>query len=238
MRIMTFNIQHALDYLRGVIDTDRFARAIAALGADVCGLNEVRGAGDLDGYTDQTNAIADALDCERYFAEAIRVDGRGPYGNALLSRYPIVEAETVLIPDPERREGGHYETRCVLRAVLDTEEGKVCVLVCHMGLEPEERESAVATLCRLIDQTVLPLVLMGDFNTQPDAAVLAPLRTRLQDTDALASTPGAPTYASFDPQMKIDYIFYRGLHCRSVQTVCEVVSDHFPILAEFTFLPD
>ena len=233
MRIMTFNIQHALDYQRGVIDTDRFARAIAAWGADVCGLNEVRGAGNLDGYTDQTNAIADVLGYDRRFGEAIRVDGRGPYGNALVSRYPIVEAETVLVPDPVRREGGSYETRCVLKAVLDTEEGRICVLVCHMGLELEERESAVATLCRLIDGTDLPLVLMGDFNAQPDAAVLAPLRERLQDTDDVADAPGAPTYASYDPHMKIDYIFYRGLRCRGAHTINEIVSDHFPIIAHF-----
>ena len=231
MRIMTFNIQHALDQSSQVIDTDRFARAIAAWGADVCGLNEVRGAGDLDGYTDQTNAIADVLGYDRCFAEAIRVCGRGPYGNALVSRYPIVEAETVLVPDPVRREGGSYETRCVLKAVLDTEEGRICVLVCHMGLEIEERESAVATLCRLIDATDLPIVLMGDFNAQPDAAVLAPLRERLRDTDELAETHGAPTFASYEPQMKIDYIFYRGLRCRGVRTVEEIVSDHFPIMA-------
>ncbi len=233
MRIMTFNIQHAWDHLRGVIDTERFARAIAEWGADVCGLNEVRGEGALEGYTDQTNAIADVLGYDRRFGEAIRVGGCGPYGNALVSRYPIVEAETVLVPDPVRREGDHYETRCVLKAVLDADGGRICVLVCHMGLEPEERENAVATLCRLIDETELPLVLMGDFNTQPNAAVLAPLRARLQDTDDLADLPNAPTYASYDPQMKIDYIFYRGLRCLGIQTIDEIVSDHFPILAHF-----
>lgn len=233
MRIMTFNIQHALDYRRGVIDTERFARAIADWGADVCGLNEVRGAGALEGYTDQTNAIADVLGYDRRFGEAIRVGGCGPYGNALVSRYPILEAETVLVPDPVHREGGHYETRCVLKTVLDTDEGKICVFVCHMGLEPEERESAVATLCRLIDETEMPLILMGDFNAQPDATELAPLRARLQDTDDFSDAPGAPTYASYDPHMKIDYIFYRGLRCTGARTMSEVVSDHFPIMAQF-----
>ena len=233
MRIMTFNIQHALDYRRGVIDTERFARAIADWGADVCGLNEVRAAGALEGYTDQTNAIADVLGYDRRFGEAIRVGGCGPYGNALVSRYPIMEAETVLVPDPVRREGGHYETRCVLKTVLDTDDGKICVLVCHMGLEPEERESAVATLCRLIDETEMPLILMGDFNAQPDATELSPLRARLQDTDDFSDAPGAPTYASYDPHMKIDYIFYRGLRCTGARTMSEVVSDHFPIMAQF-----
>ena len=177
--------------------------------------------------------LADVLGYDRRFGEAIRVGGCGPYGNALVSRYPIVEAETVLVPDPVRREGGSYETRCVLKAVLDTEEGRICVLVCHMGLEIEERESAVATLCRLIDETELPIVLMGDFNAQPDAAVLAPLRERLQDTDDVADAPGAPTYASYHPHMKIDYILYRGLRCCGARTVEEIVSDHFPIIARF-----
>ena len=37
-------------------------------------------------------------------------------------------------------------------------------------------------------------------------------------------------------RIKIDYLFYRGLECRSVKTIGEVVSDHLPIIAEFDFL--
>ena len=98
MKIMTFNIQHALDYKRQVIDTDFFVDAIKKYNPDICGLNEVRGEGPVEGYTDQTKAIGDGLSFNRYFAEAIKVEGTSPYGNALVSKYPIIKSETIKIP--------------------------------------------------------------------------------------------------------------------------------------------
>ena len=49
-------------------------------------------------------------------------------------------------------------------------------------------------------------------------------------TYALGSSVGIRLY---DPEKKIDYIFYRDLTCKNVTTVSEIVSDHFPIIAEF-----
>lgn len=89
MRIMTFNIWHAPDYKNQKIDIDLFARKIKQYGADICGLNEVRGEGPLYGYTDQTNNIADSLGYNRYFGEAIKVKGTSPYGNAIVTKYPF-----------------------------------------------------------------------------------------------------------------------------------------------------
>lgn len=234
MKIMTFNIQHALDYKNQIIDIDLFVKAIKEYGADVCGLNEVRGEGPIEGYTDQTNAIGDGLGFNRYFAEAIKVEGTSPYGNAIVSRFPIVSAETVAIPDHIfKRLNVKYEARCVLKAVVDAEGKEICVLICHMGLSNAERKRAVKTICGLLDEIEIPVVLMGDFNTTPDDKVFAPIYARMNDTDTLAEGKGIKTYPSYDPDIKIDYIFYRGLECKSVKTITEVYSDHFPIIAEF-----
>lgn len=234
MKVMTFNIQHCLDYKKNKINIPLFVETIKQYGADICGLNEVRGKGNLFGYTDQTNALGDGLSFNRYFAKAIKVNGRGPYGNAVVSRYPLKSTETVMIPDPDdKNEDGCFETRCILKSVIDVDGKDVCVLVCHMGLENSERVNAVATLCKIIDEITTPLILMGDFNTTPDNEVLKPLYLRLNDTDLLADDMGAFTYPSYDPEKKIDYIFYRDLTCKNVTTVSEIVSDHFPIIAEF-----
>ena len=234
MKVMTFNIQHCLDYKKNKINIPLFVDTIKQCGADICGLNEVRGKGHLFGYTDQTNALGDGLSFNRYFAEAIKVNGRGPYGNAVVSRYPLKSAETVKIPDPDDKNAdGSFETRCVLKSVVDVDGKEVCVLVCHMGLENSERVNAVASLCKIIDEITTPLILMGDFNTTPDNEVLKPLYQRLNDTDLMADKKGAFTYPSYSPEKKIDYIFYKGLTCKNVITVSEIVSDHFPIIAEF-----
>ena len=237
MKVMTFNIQHCLEYRKNKMNIPLFADKIKAYGADVCGLNEVRGKGSLFGYTDQTNALGDRLRFNRYFAQAIKVKGKGPYGNALLSRFPLKETSTTIIPDPDdKNDGGWFETRCVLKAVISTDIGDVCILVCHMGLEESERVNAVKTICEIADSTELPTVLMGDFNTSPEADVLKPIYERFNDTDEIAINKGCFTYSSVNPEAKIDYIFYRGLKCGSVKTIEEVVSDHYPIIAEFSLI--
>lgn len=216
------------------IDTDFFVDAIRKYGADICGLNEVRGEGPLDGYTDQTNAIGDGLGFNRYFAQAIMVDGTSPYGNAMVSRFPITYAETVAIPGPVfKRPNVKYESRCVLKAVVDAGGQEISVLICHMGLSEEERKCAVKQVCKLLDEIEMPVILMGDFNTTPDDTVLKPIYERMNDTDTLAAEKGMKTYPSYDPDIKIDYIFYRKIECKSVKTITEVYSDHFPIIAEF-----
>ncbi len=234
MKVMTFNIQHCLEYKKNRINVPLFYKTIGNLNIDICGLNEVRGKGRLFGYTDQTNAIGDGLGYNRYFAEAIKVKGTSPYGNALVTKYEIVSCETVKIPDPEdKNDDGWFESRCVLKTVLKCDGKDVCVLVCHMGLEPSERANAVVTICKIIDVTDLPVILMGDFNTTPEDGIFKPIYDRLSDTDDIALNKGMATYPSIKPEKKIDYIFYRGLTCKNVETYCEVVSDHFPIVAEF-----
>lgn len=234
IKVMTFNIQHCLDYLNDKIDIDLFVNTIKNINPDICGLNEVRGEGPLDGYTDQTNALGDALGYNRYFAKAIDVEGTSPYGNAFVTRYPIKSAETVAVPDPIfKYEIGKYESRCILKAVVDANGTDLLVLVCHMGLALGERKNAVKEICDIVDSTDMPLILMGDFNALPDSEELKPLFERLNDTDALAAQSGKFTFPSYKPNIKIDYIFYKNLKCISVETLEKVVSDHYPIVAEF-----
>lgn len=233
-KVMTFNIQHALDYQKQVIDFDLFINAIKKYGADVCGLNEVRGDGPLEDYTNQTTKIADGLGFNGYFGEAIKVQGTSPYGNAIVSRYPFKSVETIKIPDPENKKPNHrFESRCVIKAIADIDGKDVCFLICHMGLNKSEQKNAVKTICGLLDEISIPVVLMGDFNTTPDDKVLNPIRRLMKDTDDLNPIKNLGTYPSDKPKKKIDYIFYRGLKCLKTETIEEVFSDHLPIIAEF-----
>lgn len=234
LKLMTFNIQHALDYQKQVIDFDLFINAIKKYGADVCGLNEVRGDGPLEDYTDQTTAIADGLGFNSYFGEAIKVKSTSPYGNAIVSKYPFKSVETIKIPDPEIKIGKHsFESRCVVKAITDINGKEICFLVCHMGLNSSEQKNAVKTICNLLDDIKIPVILMGDFNTTPDDNVLNPIRERLKDTDDFNPIKNHGTYPSDKPNEKIDYIFYRDLVCKRTETIEEIFSDHLPIIANF-----
>lgn len=236
MRVITFNIQHCHDWQNNKINIPLFAEKIAQYGADICGLNEVRGRGALAGYSDQLGKMSRSLGWEKYFGMTIKVGGVGPYGNGLLSKYPIISAETNHIPDPDKKQAdSNNEHRGFIKAVIDADGREVTVIVCHMGLSRAEQENAVSTLCTVIDGIETPLILMGDFNTTPDSDVLEPLFERLSDTNDVSLNPNAHTFPSYSPEKKIDYILYKGLLCKRAETVTQIVSDHFPIVADFDF---
>lgn len=230
INLVSFNTQHCLNYLAQQIQFDCFVDAIRELKADVVGLNEMRGKGPGTGYTDQVKTLAEALGWHWYFAEAIKFKGVNPYGNGLISRYPILSAETVLIPDPPvRRYDGYYETRCVLKAVLDAPGGPLTVLVVHCGLNPDEQENAVSTILSCLEDT--RCVLMGDFNMEPQDPLMVPLFQRLTDT-AAHLTERTLSFPSDDPTIKIDYIFTTDdLVTTHADIPAMVVSDHRPYFA-------
>lgn len=232
MKIMSFNTQHCLNYVERKIDFDAMAKAILDCGADIVGLNEMRGEGIHPDYTAQTDKLSALTGLTYYhFAPAIEVPNGGPYGNGFLSRIPIVKAETVMIPDPEQKKiGKHYETRCILKVLL---EGGITVLVTHFGLNPDEQENAVKTVLENI--TDEKCILMGDFNVTPDNPVLAPIRKRLRDTADCFGEPKL-SFPSDAPDRKIDYIFVSpDIDVVSADIPPIVASDHRPHTAVVEF---
>ena len=232
LKIMTFNIQHCLNYKSGNVEYPFFSGALSAFGADIVVLNEVRGAGRDTEYDPQTEILAKGAGYDYYyFAEAIKFGGVNPYGNAILSRFPIVSADTLTIPDPDPRGyDGYYETRCVARAVVDVGGEKLTVLGVHFGLNPDEHENAVATILSAISPE--RCVLMGDFNSHPDDPIIAPLFERMTDA---ASVFGSPlmSFPSDGPTEKIDYVFVTpDIKVISADIPAAVISDHRPHTAE------
>ncbi len=232
LKIMTFNVQHMRDYNfkhSDNIDMDKFAGYISSHGADIVGMNEVRGKGAVPEYDDQTDIVGEKAGYPyRYFARAIMVGGVNPYGNALLSHHEFT-AETIAIPDPTEKEpdGRYFESRCVLKAEFCFGEKKLTVLTCHFGLNPSEAKNAVKTVCDIADSCKTPIVLMGDFNLTPDSPILDPIRTRFSDTEELLGEGKHYTYPSDGATMKIDYIFLKDAKGLSAKINNDIVSDHY-----------
>jgi endonuclease/exonuclease/phosphatase family metal-dependent hydrolase len=67
-------------------------------------------------------------------------------------------------------------------------------------------ERMTARLVEIIDGEANPVILMGDFNTEPSANVLAPIFERLTST-AKACNNTQKTFATFAEKKQIDYIF-------------------------------
>jgi len=235
MRAMTYNIQHGEHYKHDRIDLIAMANEIKKTGADFCGLNEIRGKGPHPDYTEQAEIIAKELGWYSYFAPAITFPGCGPYGNAFVSRYPIRSAEKIMIPDPPvKDEDAYYETRDIIRAVLETEQGDLTLLVTHMGLAKGEKRNAVAAVLRLVEEEKAAehaLILIGDFNMTPDDPILQPLFAALDDTTHL--TGEDKSWPSDAPEIKIDYIMSHRVRVSSAKILPVETSDHRPVIADF-----
>ncbi|WP_318183945.1 endonuclease/exonuclease/phosphatase family protein [Metabacillus idriensis] len=92
---MTFNIHHG----RGMdkqLDLFRIAEVIEKSDADIIGLNEVyKYFSKRSGYEDQISWLAKQLNMNQTFCPSLSLTSKNStnvrqYGNALLSRYPIV----------------------------------------------------------------------------------------------------------------------------------------------------
>ena len=228
MKIMSFNTQHCQSFVEQKIDFNIMADAIKKCDADIVGLNEMRDKGSDAEYDNQTAILSELTGIEYYyFAKAIDVGGKIPYGNALLSKYPIKSAQTIPIPDPEPKTGTeYYESRCLLKAVLEND---ITVLVVHFGLNPDEQKNAVDTVIKNIASE--KCILMGDFNAEPKNEVLRPIRERMKDTADKFSN-NLLSFPSDNPERKIDYIFVsRDIDIVSADIPAIVASDHRPHIA-------
>ncbi len=231
MKIMTFNVQHCKNFISGKIDYEKVAEAIVSCGADVIGLNEVRGGRLVPFSPSQIKRLSRLTGIKNYyFGKSIGIFKGGPYGNAILSKYPIIEAETIRIPMPGRKDRKYkyrYERRCVVKAVL---EGNITVLVTHFGLNPDEQASAVKILTENIEAE--KCILMGDFNMPPDNSLQGPIREMLTDT-ANGFREKLLSFPSDRPSRRIDYIYVSNdIEVVSADVPEIIVSDHRPVLAE------
>ncbi len=227
--LMSFNTQHCTNYITKQIDFDIFVEEIRRHNADIIGLNEMRDEGDAEEYQAQAKILAEKLGYYSFFAKAVDVGGVNPYGNAILSRFPIISAETILIPDPEvHTYNRYYETRCLLKAKIDLW-GGIEVCVTHFGLNPDEQQNAVDTvLANISDEKS---ILMGDFNITPDNPLLRQINDRMYDTSELFSQH-LTSFPSDNPVMKIDYIFTsRDITVLAADIPADIVSDHRPHIA-------
>ena len=205
------------------------ARAINEVGADIVGLQEMRGRGESIEYDDQTARLSERTALKYgYFGKAIYFENLGPYGNSVISKYPIISAKVIPIPDPDPKTGHkYYETRALLKLRY---QGGLTVMVTHFGLNDDEQKNAVATVIENLEPN--KCVLMGDFNLTPDSEILKPLREKMVDTADLC-TAECLTFPSDKPYEKIDYIFVTpDIKVLSAEAASIVASDHRPFVAE------
>jgi endonuclease/exonuclease/phosphatase family metal-dependent hydrolase len=225
LRVLTWNIHAG--------DPGRLAEVIEASGADVVALQEV------DVYKQRSGCRHQALDIAEHLGMHARLGAnirsgeecgegrRALYGDALLSRHPILEWRHVLLPN----QGG--EQRGLLETVLNVDGQRVRVVSTHLEYaSASERKAQAQAVVEHLEGSAEPVVVMGDLNGEPDDSGLAPLRDAFTDAWAVAGDGDGFTNPSRDPHRRIDYVLVAGLRPTHVEVLDSTASDHLAVRAD------
>ena len=230
VRVMCYNIHHGKG-VDGLVDLQRVARVIRAAEPDVVALQEVDYRIDRTGRVDQAVELARLTGMTAVPGDVIDV-GHGRYGNAILSRWKVVEHATHLLPVATGR-----EQRGVIVAAIDPGGDRpVFSLLCtHLDHRPDDRDriAAARAINALVTTTDRPTLLAGDLNADPGGAVLEAFAETW--VNPLAGRP-LPTFPAAAPRRQIDFVLYRTATAWAFGTARvideAVASDHRPLLVE------
>ncbi len=132
--------------------------------------------------------------------------GEPTWGNALLSRYPIIESGSGELPD----EGATIKRGYLWAAIDVGEDEPLFVIVTHLHhivADSQVRQVQVPVILDFWDgrgQTIL----LGDLNAEPDSAEMGLIsRAGLVDSWAESGIGDGFTYYATHPDMRIDFLW-------------------------------
>jgi endonuclease/exonuclease/phosphatase family metal-dependent hydrolase len=229
IRVATYNV-HACVGKDGRHDPDRVAGVIAELDADVVALQEFTYPASVALET-RTPVVLTTLD--RYQCalgptrHRTRQEVTECFGNALLTRHPLVEVHRIDLSMAP------WEPRGALAATIDVGGALLHVLAAHLGLRIHERRFQVRQILDYLDSVRNTLVVvLGDFNDWlPGRSAAHVLDRRLGRPPRPASFPVSWPFLSLDriwvhPARALRRTF------RHATPAARVASDHFPVVAE------
>lgn len=178
----------------------------------------------------------------------------GHHGNALLSRYPIAQANNRDVSDHA------FEQRGILHCVLQMPEQALHCYVVHLGLFAGSRERQTAALVDAVNQTApkdAPVIIAGDFNDwrnqlgdhlreglgvievfdeRRSGDRLGAMWRNLTGKNGTPKFTPARTFPAAMPWLRLDRIYVRGFRVEQAEvkrgTEWAKLSDHAPIIAQ------
>lgn len=249
LRVLSYNIHQGLTVARRKLTLAFLRDAIRSLGADLVILQEVAGSDGvgaryrgkqqpMEEASFQLEDLADSLWPYTAFGKNSVFSG-GYHGNAILSRYPILESKNHDISIAKRG----LVRRGTLYAKIEPPGlgSPLHVWATHLGLIQAERNRQVKNVCSIIEGKVpgaQPVVLAGDFNDWREV-ISTKVHKKLQLDEVFLAQDGqhARTFPSPFPVLRLDRIYFRHLKLNAALRISgrpwQFLSDHLPILAEF-----
>ncbi|WP_210576296.1 endonuclease/exonuclease/phosphatase family protein [Streptomyces sp. GESEQ-4] len=198
-------------------DPSGTARDVAASGADVVALEELKGA--------VVPTYEDAL-ASTYKYHSVE----GTVG--LWSKYPLSAVRPVDIKLGWTR---------AMRATVTTPAGQVAVYVAHLpsvrvkleaGFTARQRDKSADALGEAIADEKLPrVVLLGDLNGTMNDRALNAVTAQMRSTQGAAGSGFGFSWPASFPMARIDQIMVKGVEPVTSWTLPETGSDHLPVAA-------
>jgi len=226
---MTFNIHHGA---KGAdLDLRQLVLEIRAVSPDVVALQEVDRDNARSAYVDEAAWLARRLDLTPLFGATLS-RGQSEYGNALLTRLPVLGQADLRLPNLRG-----LEPRGLLLAALDVHGITLVVGATHFQHRPPEpRVLQAEYVVQALQAENGPRVLMGDLNDEPGSRPLAILGGGLLHdvwTD-VGEGPGW-THPAFHAARRIDFVLGdEGVRAAQAGVLRSRVSDHRAVWADLS----
>ena len=240
LRVLSYNIHKCIGGVDRRYEPGRVVDVIRALDPDVVMLQEVDAGVTRSRRDKQVELLGDELGMpHRTWYPNVDVRGGGQYGNALLSRYPIIESTNIdlTLRFKKRRSALHG----VVRVRHDEVDRTIHVFNMHLGLARYERRRQLDRFLESHPFSHLhhdtPVVVGGDLNDVYGGLgeLLVPAGFRGVERRPL-------TFPAWGPVRALDAIFVRGAVdflrlSRCDSALARRASDHRPLVAEVRLRP-
>lgn len=235
-RLVTYNIHKGIGGIDRRYRLERIVDTIQHCAADVVMLQEVDRGVPRSHRHDQAERLAELLGFPHWAYQLNVHLAVGGYGNAILSRLPLVDRWDLelKIPLKKRRRGLAVELRTSHR----DDARSLLVYNVHLGLAGFERRMQLRRLlnCQGLapDRPHVGVIVGGDFNdafNNLGRQILEPAKFR-------CATRALRTFPAILPVRPLDRVYFRGaLHCEHAfvchTQVARQASDHLPLVIDF-----
>ncbi len=238
IKVMSYNIHHANPPSKpNVIDIAAIAAVINRERPDIVALQEVDVRTQRSGTTlDQAATIGSLTGMQAYFSKSMDYQG-GEYGNAILSKYPIIDRSRHALPATDGA-----EPRSLAVISIGTEGGgKVYFGSTHLDVSNAETRNMQVDVIRAANTNLnMSFVIGGDFNAQIGSEPIN--RFVAGGMFRVACIGGCPnTIPVASPNRAIDFVFLNQQAQADFTVISYVAvnetyaSDHRPVLTELQY---
>ncbi|WP_367949330.1 endonuclease/exonuclease/phosphatase family protein [Bacillus sp. FJAT-29790] len=190
-------------------------------------------------FEDQIGWLAKQLSMEHAFSPSISIKSKTStkirqYGNALLSRHPIVTKKSHSF----NFISGLTEGRSLLDAAIQINKQLFQINVTHLSLNPFLHKKQIDFIVNQHYKNPHPIIIMGDWNMRPGSRGWRNLTHHFQDVWQIGGKGEGYTYPSHRPRSRLDYVFVsQNLKVVEAEVITNMpqASDHLPLKATLLY---